>query len=249
MGTNLWVPSLIFFRCALLWFLWLPKSIGIGVCCRNANMFLEREMLSACWQTRGDQARLSSLHIHTCTHHAFQINSDLLLSLKNAECNTQIWQVKRLQRGSHTEASPILWPWKSSLNILKMMRGERTEECSTSCLNLNNVMHLFHAALHPAVCGNVCQQKNYWQLIISALYSCNAHLSWMCFLSVLTVVGSVRVIRRFVSCLMILRQLLFSEGRFFLIYLCHADFFSCDSEAAVPCHSLSASLRNLCNQL
>lgn len=73
-------------------------------------MFLERETLSACWQTRGDQARLSSFHIHTCTHHPSQINSDLLLSLKNTECNTQIWQVKRLQGGSHTEADPNVCP-------------------------------------------------------------------------------------------------------------------------------------------
>lgn len=50
------------------------------------------------------------LHIHTCTHHPFQINPDLLPSLKNAECNTKIWQVRRLQRGSHTVADPKSCP-------------------------------------------------------------------------------------------------------------------------------------------
>ena len=64
-------------------------------------MFLEREALSACWQTRGDQAGVSSLHIHTCTHRPFQIHSDLLPSLKNAECNPHIWQVKNAERHSY----------------------------------------------------------------------------------------------------------------------------------------------------
>lgn len=156
--------------------------------------------------------------------------------------------MKWLQTGSHTEAGPNLWPWKSSHNILKWW-VEKSEEVSTGDLNFNNVVHLFHAALHLVVCWNVCKQINYWQLIISALYSCNAHLDRTCFLSVLSVVSSVGVIRRFVACVMILRQLLFSQGRVFLIYFCHADFFSCDFGAAVPCHNLSASLRNLCNQL
>lgn len=54
-------------------------------------MLLERETLSACRQTGGDQARISSL-LYTSPR---QINSDVLLSLEKAECNTQIWQEER----------------------------------------------------------------------------------------------------------------------------------------------------------
>lgn len=39
-------------------------------------------------------------------------------SLKNAECNIQIWQGKRLKRGNNTKADPNACPWKSSCNIL-----------------------------------------------------------------------------------------------------------------------------------
>lgn len=82
-------------------------------------------------------------------------------------------------RGSHTEADPNSCPWKYSWNIVTGWEGE-SEKCPTSCLNLNNVVHLFHAALYPEVCWNVCQQNK-----ITASYWCSTHLSVTCFLSLL----------------------------------------------------------------
>lgn len=126
MGTNLWIPLWYSLDVHCFDFSDPTRSIGIGVHCWNANVCLERETLSARWQTRGDQAGLSSLQMHTCTHHPFQITSDVLLSPKIVECNIlkfgrQKGRVSKEVAMTDTNSRP----WKTSRNISERWQKER----------------------------------------------------------------------------------------------------------------------------
>lgn len=124
MGTNLCVSSLIFLRCAPLWFFWPNKEYWDWCAPQEYKLCSWKGRLCQC-VVRQKEIKREFLH-SICTQHAFQIKSDSLLSLKNADCNNQILA------GEETAKVQSYRSRSKVMKYLNRIRGKSKNEMSNA---------------------------------------------------------------------------------------------------------------------